>query len=64
MAIPNSAHKNIPYRSKWLAYLLLQAVESFHRAGLHDKAAEIMDADNAWVQHWKDQSYGGGLKNG
>ncbi len=56
MSIPNSVHKSYPHRSKWLAYLLLQSVDSLHRAGLHDRAKELMESDNRWVEYWKTEN--------
>jgi hypothetical protein len=64
MSIPFGAHNKFPHRSKWLAYLFLQSIEALHRSGAHEKAAELMAADNRWVDRWKDAGYLGGLKNG
>jgi hypothetical protein len=60
--IPNSVHKSFPHRSKWLSNLLTYAVDSLHRAGLHDKARELMEADNRWVEYWKNNKTDMGSK--
>jgi len=38
------------HRSKWLAYLLLKAVEALHKSGHDDYASELMRADKKWSE--------------
>lgn len=40
-------------RSKWLAYLLLKAVEALHTNGRPDLADQLLEADRRWISMHK-----------